>query len=372
MALFGKSESELKQLATELENRKLDLDNRESDIKSGEATLAHERTLLADDRQRLEDERSSYAAQVKSEAETIAAEQAALEKRRTEIALLEARAKAGFANVQREAFEEVVEKRQTALDFLQNQLNAKAAELAKRLEAFHEQEADLARRTLAVTEREQKADAGFADKARTLAEEATRQHQANQAESDRLGKLRDQLAADRKNLEEEKAALAERVQAVRTAEHKRDNGYAEERASLEAELREKRIGLEAELTAARQKRLSEIETELTQLKAARLADVSNAEQTERDRVRAEIAKEREDWAKQQEDDRRALQEAKQEIEKLRKESFAQHNDLERRKAALDKAEQVQAARGERLEGMWQKRNDELEDEIETRVADRRQ
>jgi hypothetical protein len=372
MAFFGKSEAELKQLATELEDRKLDLVNRESDIKSGEATLAHERTLLADDRQRLEDERSSHAAQVKREAETIAAEKAALEKRRTEIALLEARAKADFANVQRETFEEVVEKRQTVLDFLQDQLNAKAAELAKRLEAFHEQEADLARRTLAVTEREQKADAGFADKARTLAEEATRQHQANQAESDRLGKLRDQIAADRKNLEEEKAALAERVQAVRTAEHKRDNGYAEERASLEAELREKRIGLEAEFTATRQKRLSEIEAELTQLKAARLADVSKAEQTERDRVRAEIAKEREDWAKQQEDDRRALQEAKQEIEKLRGESFAQHNDLERRKAALDKAEQVQAARGERLEGMWQKRNDELEDEIETRVADRRQ
>jgi hypothetical protein len=372
MAFFGKSESELKQLATELENRKLDLDNRESDIKSGEATLAHERTLLADDRQRLKDERSNHAAQVKREAETMAAEKAALEKRRTEIALLEARAKADFANVQRETFEEVVEKRQTALDFLQDQLNAKAAELAKRLEAFHEQEADLARRTLAVTEREQKADAGFADKARTLAEEATRQHQANQAESDRLGKLRDQLAADRKNLEEEKAALAERVQAVRTAEHKRDHGYAEERASLEAELHEKRIGLETELTATRQKRFSEIETELTQLKAARLADVSKAELTERDRVRVEITKEREDWAKQQEDDRRALQEEKQEIEKLRGQSFAQHNDLERRKAALEKAEQVQALRGERLEVMWQKRNDELEHEIETRVADRRQ
>jgi hypothetical protein len=372
MAFFGKSESELKQLATDLENRKLDLDNRESDIKSGAATLAHERTLLADDRQRLEDERSSRAAQVKSEAENIAAEQVALEKRRAEIALLEARAKADFANVQREAFEEVVEKRQTALDFLQEQLNAKATDLAKRLQSFHEQEAGLATRILAVTEREQKADAGFADNARTLADEATRQLQANQAESDRLGKLRDKIAADRQTLEEEKAALAERVQAVRTAEHKRDNGYAEERAALEAELREKRIGLEAELTAARQKRLSEIETELTQLKAARLADVSNAEQTERDRVRAEITKVREDWAEQQGDERRALQEERQEIEKLRGQSFAQHNELERRKAALEKAEQVQALRGERLEGMWQKRNDELEDEIETRVSDRRQ
>lgn len=372
MAFFGKSESELKQLATELENRKLDLDNRESDIKNGEVTLAHERTLLADEQQRLKDERSRHAAQVKGEAENIDADKATLEKRRSEIAFLEARAKADFVEVQREAFEEVIEKRQTALDSLQEQLNAKATDLAKRLKAFHEQEADLARRTLVVTEREQKADAGFADNARTLAEEAARQHQANQAEGDRLGKLRDTLAADRHTLEEEKAALAERVQAVRTAEHKRDNGYAEERSALEALLHQTRIGLEAELTAARQKRLSEIEAELTQLKASRLGEVSKAEQTERDRVRTEITKERQDWAKQQEDDRCALQGEKQEIEKLRGQSFAQHNDLERRNAALEKAEQVQTLRGERLQGMWQKRNDELEDEVETRVTDRRQ
>ena len=372
MAFFGKSESELKQVATELENRKLDLDNRESDIKNGEVTLAHERTLLADEQQRLKDERSSHAAQVKSDAESTAADRAILEKRRTEIAFLEAKAKADFADLQREAFEEVVEKRQTSLDSLQEQLNAKATDLAKRLIDFHEQEADLARRTLVVTEREQKADSGFADKAKSLAEEAARQHQANKAEADRLGRLRDTLAADRHTLEEEKAALTERVQAVQTAEHKRDNGYAEERSALEALLHQTRIGLEVELTAARQKRLSEIEAELTQLKASRLGEVSKAEQTERDRVRAEITKERQDWTKQQEDDRHALQEEKQEIEKLRGQSFAQHNDLERRKAALEKAEQVQAIRGERLEAMWQKRNDELEDEIETRVTDRRQ
>lgn len=361
MAFFGKSESELKQLATELEARKLALDNRESEIKSGEATLTHERNLLAADRQRLNEERSSHAAQVKNAAEGIAAEKATLETRRTEIALLEAKAKADFVDVQRAAFEEVVEKRQAALDSLQQQLSSQAAGLAQRLDALHEKEADLARRTLAVTEREQKADAGFADTARTLAEEASRQHKANQTESERLGRIADTLAADRQRLEDEKAALADRERAVRTAEHKRDKGYVEERAVLDAEL-----------TAARQKRLSEIEAELSQLKAARLVDVSTAEQAERDRIRSEIAKEREAWAKQQDDDRVALQEAHREIETQKGELNALSNDNERRKAELDKAERIQALRATRLEEQWQKRNEELADEIEARIVERRE
>lgn len=361
MAFFGKSESELKQLATELEARKLALDNRESEIKSGEATLHHERNLLAQDQQRLNDERSSHLAQVKSEAESIAAEKASLETRRAEIALLEARAKAEFVDAQRDAFEEVVEKRQAALDSLQEQLNSQATDLTQRLKAFYEQDADLARRLLAVTEREQKADAGFADTARTLADEATRQHQANQAESERLGKLGDKLAADRQRLEEEKAALVDRERAVRAAEHTRDNGYAEERAALDAAL-----------AATRQRRLSEVEAELSQLKVARLADVSQAEQAERDRIRSEIVKEREDWTKQQEDDRRTLQAAHQEIERQKGQLIAQQNDNEHRKAELEEAARLQDRKAKRLEEQWQKRNDELEDEMEARVAERQQ
>lgn len=361
MAFFGKSESELKQLATDLENRKLELDNREIDITSGEATLTYERTLLAADRQRLYEERSTNAAQVKNAAESIAAENATLETRRTEIALLAAKAKVDFVDVQRAAFEEVVEKRQAALDSLQQQLNSQATALAQKLDALHEKDADLARRALAVTEREQKADAGFADTARALAEEATRQHKANQTQSERLGRIADTLASDHQRLEDEKTALAVRERAVRTAEHKRDKDYIGERAALDAEL-----------TAARHKRLSEIEADLSQLKAARLADVSTAEQAERDRIHREIAKEREAWAKQQEDNRAALQKAHREIEQQNGELNALSNDNERRKAELDKAERIQALRATRLEEQWRKRNEELADEIEARVAERRE
>jgi hypothetical protein len=361
MAFLGRSESELKRLASELETRKLGLDNRESDIKSGESTLEHERNLLATERQRLNDERSSHLAQVTSDAEKIATEKAVLEARRAALVLLEAGAKADFADAQREAFNEVVEKRQAALNSLQERLNAQAIDLTQRLKAFHEEDADLARRILAVTEREQKADAGFADTARRLADETTRQHLANEVESDRLGKLGDKLAADSQRLEEEKAALVDRERAVRAAEHTRDNGYFGERAALDAEL-----------AATRQRRLSEVEAELSQLKVARLAEVSKAEQGERDRIRSEILEERDDWTKQQEDARLALQDSRNEIERQKGQLIAQHNDNERRKAELEEAVRLQDRKAQRLEEQWQKRNDELENEIEDRVTERRE
>jgi hypothetical protein len=360
MALFGKSESELKQMASELEQLKVSLDNRQREIKSGEDALEHSRRLLADKLQQMADDRTSHAAQVKSDAESISRERALLENRRSEIALLDANAKANFVDVQLAVFNEVVEKRQAALDSLQTQLNSHATDLAKQLEAFHEKEADLARRTLAVTEREQKADAGFADTARALADEATRQHQANQTESERLSKLADTLAADRQRLEAEKVALVDRERAVRLAEQKRDNGDVEKRAALEVDL-----------TTARQRRLSEVEAELTHIRATRLAEVSAAELAERDRIRSEILKEREDWTKQQEDVRRNLQEAAQEIERQKGQLIAQHNDNERRKEELEATARLQDRKAERREEQWKKRDAELDEEIEARVAERR-
>lgn len=361
MALFGKSESELKQMAAELEQLKVSLDSRQREIKCGEDALEHSRRLLADKLQQVADDRSSHAAQVKSDAESISRERALLENRRSEIALLEANAKVNFVDVQRATFEEVVEKRQAALDSLQEQIKSRATDLAKELEAFHEKEADLARRLLAVTEREQKADAGFADTARALADEAVRKNKANQAEHERLVTLGDTLAADRQRLEAEKAALVDRERAILTAETIRDNGYAEERATLEAEM-----------TATRQRRLSEVEAELSQLKVARLADVSQAEQAERARVRSEIGKDREDWTKQQEDDRRRLLEAQQEIEKQKGELAAQQRDYEGRKADLDEAKRIQDRKAAKLEEQWQKRNDELANEVEALVMERQE
>ena len=368
---FGKSEEELKRIAADLDKRQTDLDNRESDIKSKETNLAHERDLLAADKHKFEAERSNHAEEFKRNADSIAAEKADLEKRRSEIALLEARAKANFADAQREAFKEVVEKRQAELDARQRDLDALAADVAKRLEAFHAREGDLARRELAVTEREQKADAGFADKAKALADEATRQHQANQAESERLENRATQLAADRQAFEEKKAELTRREQTLLVAEQARDAGYAKERATLDTELRDKRARLEMEIANAREKKLSALEDEIAKLKTARLDEVSKAEQSERDRIRAEIAKDREVWIKLQDDARKLLETERTEFEKQKGAVSALQSELEGRKVELQANERTLERKEQRLEQQLQKRNGELEESVTARFDERR-
>jgi len=227
MGLFGKSEEELKQIALDLSRRKIQLDNRESEIKSKESNLAREGDLIAADKSKLETAQANHIGEIRRTLEIIADENADLEKRRFEITQMEVRAKANFVEAQRDAFRDVVERQLNDLDERQNKLNALAASLAERLKALHAKEGDLARRELDVTDREQKADAGFADRAKVLADEASRQHRANLAEFERLKQLTTQLAADRQAFEEKKAELGQREQIVIADEQRRDAGFAE-------------------------------------------------------------------------------------------------------------------------------------------------
>ncbi|MDB6175027.1 MAG: chromosome segregation ATPase-like protein [Chthoniobacteraceae bacterium] len=371
MGLFGKSEDELKQIAAAMDKRQTDFDNRESDIKSGEINLAHQRDLLATDKAKFDTERVDHTGEFKRSAESIAAANADLEKRRSEIVLMEAGAKANFADAQREAFKEVVEARQTKLDARQCDLDALAADVAKRLEALHAKEGDLAKRELAVTEREQKADAGYADKARALADEAARQHRANLAESERLEKLAAQFSIDHQALAEKKGELTHRERAVILAEQSRDQGFVDERAALNAEFRDKRARMEAEIASTREQKLSALEDEMAKLKAGRLENVSQAEQSERDRIRAEIAKEREAWIRQQEDTRRQLETERTELEKQKGAVSSLQNEFQVRTDGLEAAERILERKEQRLERRWKKRDDELNEEVESQLAERR-
>lgn len=369
MALFGKSEAELKRVAADLDKRQMDLDNRETDIKGKEGSVAHERELLDVEKRKFDAERSNHIEELRRNADSIAAEKAELENRRSEIALLEARAKANFAAAQREAFKEVVETRQAELDARQTDLDALADDLAKRLEAFHTNEGVLARRELAVTEREQKADAGFADTAKALADETTRQHQANQAESERLEQLATQLAADRQGFEQKKAELTQRERAVIEAEQARDAGFAEVRAALDAELRDKRARIESDLRSAREENLSALEDEMFKLRTARLDEVSKAQQTERDRIRAEIAGDREAWTKQQDDARGQINAERTELEKQRGAVSALQSRLEGLQGELEASERTLERKEQRFEQQLQKRTDELEQSVTARFEE---
>lgn len=371
MGLFGKSEAELKKLAEELAKRQADLDNRENALRAERKSFEHEKALVDDARARFAREQESFREMMKKEHNDIASMKAELEQHRLELVKLEAEAKAGFVTQQREAFREVIEHRMAELDARQQELQRNEEKLAERWRDLHSKEGEIAKRELAVTEREQKANAGFADKAKALADEAAHQHRANQAEAERLRKMADDLAADRQKIEEAKIQLVLREQAIIIAEQKRDAGFADERATLDSELRAKRAKVESEIEGYRTECLAVIEQEIARLKKQRLEEVAKAEHIERDLIRSKIAAERNVWTKEREAARTQLEIERAELERRRGAINSLQSELEGRRVELEKAEKALEEKEQRLEQRLQRRSEKLEDEVEARIAEER-
>ena len=370
MGFFSKSEEELKQIAAELDKRKTDLDNRESDVSRKENNLAYELSLLSADKNKFTSERSDHTSEFKRNADSIAAEKAELEKCRSEIILMEAESKANFAGAQREVFKEVIEKRIAELDARQMELDGLERRVSEKFNDYHVAEGEIARRELAVTEREQKGDAGFADKAKALADEVARQHRANQAEADRLRKHADAIAEERQSLEVAKGNQVQRDQSIIASEQKRDAGFADERAALDVELRDKRKKMETEIAAIREQNLYAIEDESGKLKTERLKDVTKTEQAERDRIGEEIAKERESWKKQQDDARKQLETERTELERQKGAVSALQSESAGRNAELEIAERTLERKEQRLEQRLEKKKDELDESVKAGIDER--
>lgn len=180
-----------------------------------------------------------------------------------------------------------------------------------------------------------------------------------------------QATAERQAIEQDKAKLIQREQAITQAEQKRDAGFADERAALNEEIREKRAQGEKETTQARERRLAALEDEVTKLRAKRLEAVDLAESAERERIRTEIAKERETWVKQQDDARKLLNAERAELEKQKGALSALQSEVEGRKVELESAERALERKEQRLEQQWTRRNEELDDEVEQRVEEYR-
>ena len=180
-----------------------------------------------------------------------------------------------------------------------------------------------------------------------------------------------QVQADRQALEAEKAKLTEREKAIIIAEQKRDAGFADERAALNNELRDKRNQLDAEISNIRAKKLLELDDEVAKLKSTRLDEISNAENMERERIRAEIVKEREAWATQQNDERKNLNADRTELEKQKGALSALQSEVEGRKVELESAERMIERKEQRMEQQWQRRNEQLQEEVEEQIRERR-
>jgi len=309
MEFIEKSEAELKQIAAalELDKRQTELDNRESSLRSAQSKVEHEKKLFDEDRARFDAEKAMFRDEAKREREAITSEKAELEKRRQELVKLEADAKAGFVEQQREAFREVIERRMAELDARQQELNRAEEQLAVRYKELYVAEAEIAKREFAVTEREQKANAGFAD----------------------------------------------------------------ERANLDRELRNKRAKLEEDLTNYQEQRLKDIEQEMANLKTRRLQEIAKAEAAERERIRSEIASEREYWNQQHENARKQLDTERAELERKKGVVHALQGELIGRQEELEKSEKALEYREKRLEQLWQRRNEQLNNEVEERLSEER-
>lgn len=186
-----------------------------------------------------------------------------------------------------------------------------------------------------------------------------------------VGAREEQATAERQAIEQEKAKLTEREQAVKQAEQKRDAGFAAERAALNDELREKRAQNEKEISHVRENKLIALEDEVARLSAKRLEAVAHAENAERERIRTEIAQERDTWTKQLNDTRKQLNAERTEFEKQKGALSALQSEVEGKLAELETSERTLERKDQRLEQQNQRRSEQLDDEVERRIEERR-
>lgn len=186
-----------------------------------------------------------------------------------------------------------------------------------------------------------------------------------------LAEREQSIVGDLRALEQTKADLTRRHQALSVAERARDAGFADERAALQVELHEKRADSERAIAAIRERMLSALEIEIAGLRAKRLDEISGAENGERDRIRTSIVRERDAWTKVQDDARKLLDAEYAELGKQKGALSALQGQIQERATELEQAERQLERKDQRLEQQWQKRSERLDDELDERLDEAR-
>lgn len=179
------------------------------------------------------------------------------------------------------------------------------------------------------------------------------------------------IAAERETLVRIAAELTRREDQLKVAEQQRAAGYDEERAALNAELRQKRAEGERRISEIREQQLSALEEELANLRARRLSEVSAAGDTERERIRDELNKQREAWTKQQDDARARLDAELSELAKQKGALSAMQSELHGRAMELEAAERNLERKEQRLEQQFRRRSEQFADELESNLEEAR-
>lgn len=192
------------------------------------------------------------------------------------------------------------------------------------------------------------------------------------AELERSMSEREQrIVEESRAVEEKKTQLTQREQALIGDEQKREAGFADERAILNAELRDKRFDTEREIANSREQKLAALDDEVARLRAKRLADISSAENIERDRIRADISREREAWDKRKDDARQLLDAEHTELARQKGALSALQSEIEGRKLELENSERALERKDQRLEQQSQRRIEQLDEELGFRLEEAR-
>lgn len=365
MKFFGYSKDEI-------EKMEQDIEKRENDLKRNEIKLENDRKSLDLEKSYFQSAREAFNAEL----DKFCQDKRNIEMHRQKLLELEARAKAGFAEAQNEAFKEIIEKRMLALNTRQSDLENFSKQLSERLKSIIQKEGEIAERELAVTEREQLADAGFADKIKSIADEAKRQHEANLKEADRLKKFSAVLDEKDKCIVNKIEELSKREQSLIDAKRKQDSEFIKAKLEFEQELANR----ETEF-------LANLESEMGNIRKQRLETIRAIEEEERARIRAEIVKERKSWEEKKECQQNVLKReseanAKKEGELNAKESYLieKENDLDAgfrnldiRSSELDETiEERVEARKKSLDSIKSEMEEEmcnLRDELKSKIAE---
>ena len=263
MGIFGKSEAELKKWAKELEQKAEE--NGKNEVNNNilkQKLEAKEKALneAQENFNKLQEEGYSK----------IEKEKAELESDREEWFKLKAEAENKYAGAQRSAFEDVIKKQFDELDKRKKILDSLEKKIEKKLE-------DVAAREKKVAERE--------DEAAKLKLSETEDFAAKKLVfEEKISSLSDTLNAQLNDLSRRATELVQEKDGLEKAKSEWLKEEAQKRNNLEIELAEEKAKL-----------LAKIEKEISEIRKLRLSAISDAENEERDRIRKEIAQEKQSW-----------------------------------------------------------------------------
>lgn len=263
MGIFGKSEAELKKWAKELEQKAEE--NGKNEVNNNilkQKLEAKEKALneAQENFNKLQEEGYSK----------IEKEKAELESDREEWFKLKAEAENKYAGAQRSAFEDVIKKQFDELDKRKKILDSLEKKIEKKLE-------DVAAREKKVAERE--------DEAAKLKLSETEDFAAKKLVfEEKISSLSDTLNAQLNDLSRRATELVQEKDGLEKAKSEWLKEEAQKRNNLEIELAEEKAKL-----------LAKIEKEISEVRKLRLSAISDAENEERDRIRKEIAQEKQSW-----------------------------------------------------------------------------